>query len=242
MKLIQYLLMPFYRVWFYTLVMVGITLFSPLLFLGTVRERWYKIYFTGARWWGMFVLFGMGFMPKVERRTEYVPGASYMFVANHVSMIDIMLMLYVANRPFVFVGKKELAKIPIFGFFYRRGCILVDRNDPASRRSVYAQAQKRLSEGLGICIFPEGGVPNPKIDLAPFKDGAFRLAVEHQIPIAPMTFVDNKRRFPYSFFVGSPGTLRVVCHPVIETKGLGLDGRRDLKDQTRALIESALLA
>jgi 1-acyl-sn-glycerol-3-phosphate acyltransferase len=95
---------------------------------------------------------------------------------------------------------------------------------------------------LGICIFPEGGVPNPKIDLAPFKDGAFRLAVEHQIPIAPMTFVDNKRRFPYSFFVGSPGTLRVVCHPVIETKGLGLDGRRDLKDQTRALIESELLS
>jgi 1-acyl-sn-glycerol-3-phosphate acyltransferase len=242
MKLIQYLLMPFYRVWFYTLVMVGITLFSPLLFLGTVREHWYKIYFTGARWWGMFVLFGMGFIPKVERRTEYVPGASYMFVANHVSMIDIMLMLYVANRPFVFVGKKELAKIPIFGFFYRRGCILVDRNDPASRRSVYAQAQKRLSEGLGICIFPEGGVPNPKIDLAPFKDGAFRLAVEHQIPIAPMTFVDNKRRFPYSFFVGSPGTLRVVCHPVIETKGLGLDDRRDLKGQTRALIESELLS
>ena len=65
----------------------------------------------------MFVLFGMGFMPKVERRTKYKPGASYMFVANHVSMIDIMLMLYVANRPFVFVGKKELAKIPIFGFF-----------------------------------------------------------------------------------------------------------------------------
>ena len=130
MKLIQYLLLPFYRVWFYTLVMVGITLFSPLLFLGTVREHWYKIYFTGARWWGMFVLFGMGFIPKVERRTEYVPGASYMFVANHVSMIDIMLMLYVANQPFVFVGKKELAKIPIFGFFYRRGCILVDRNDP----------------------------------------------------------------------------------------------------------------
>ncbi|MDA0718674.1 MAG: lysophospholipid acyltransferase family protein [Bacteroidetes bacterium] len=242
MKLIQYLLMPFYRVWFYLLVMVGITLFSPLLFLGTVHERWYKIYFTGARLWGMFVLFGMGFIPKVERRTQYVPGASYMFVANHVSMIDIMLMLYVANRPFVFVGKKELAKIPIFGFFYRRGCILVDRNDPASRRSVYAQAQKRLSEGLGVCIFPEGGVPNLKIDLAPFKDGAFRLAVEHQIPIAPMTFVDNKRRFPYSFFDGSPGTLRVVCHPVIETKGLGLDGRRDLKDQTRALIESALLA
>ncbi|HCK05401.1 MAG TPA: 1-acyl-sn-glycerol-3-phosphate acyltransferase, partial [Flavobacteriaceae bacterium] len=72
MKLIQYLLMPFYRAWFYLLVMVGITLFSPLLFLGTVRERWYKIYFTGARLWGMFVLFGMGFIPKVERRTQYV--------------------------------------------------------------------------------------------------------------------------------------------------------------------------
>lgn len=242
MKPWKYLLMPFYRVWFYILVLVGITLFSPLLFLGTVREKWYKIYFTGARLWGMFVLFGMGFIPKVEWRTNYIPGASYMFVANHVSMIDIMLMLYVANRPFVFVGKKELASIPIFGFFYRRGCILVDRSDPASRRSVYIQAQKRLSNGLGICIFPEGGVPDPEINLAPFKDGAFRLAVEHQIPIAPMTFVDNKKRFPYSFFDGSIGTLGVVCHPVIETRGLTLEDRKSLKDQTRALIESELLS
>ena len=241
MKAIRILFMPFYRVWFYTLVMVGITLCSPLLFFGTLRESWYNVYFKGARWWGMFVLFGMGFLPKVERRTKYKQGASYMFVANHVSMIDIMLMLYVANRPFVFVGKKELAKIPIFGFFYRRGCILVDRNDPASRRSVYVQAQKRLADGLGICIFPEAGVPDPSVTLAPFKDGAFRLAVEHQIPIAHMTFVDNKRRFPYAFFQGTiGGTLRVVVHPVLPTKGLDLEDRRELKDQTRALIEGAL--
>ncbi|HBK82377.1 MAG TPA: 1-acyl-sn-glycerol-3-phosphate acyltransferase, partial [Flavobacterium sp.] len=57
-------------------------------------------------------------------------GKSYMLVANHTSMTDIMLMLcLVRNNPFVFVGKAELAKIPVFGFFYKRTCILVDRSN-----------------------------------------------------------------------------------------------------------------
>ncbi len=241
MRYIRYLTVPLFRIWFYILVLVGVIAVSPMLILGTVRENWYKLYFNGARYWGIFVLFGSGFLPKVERHVTYKKGTSYMLIANHVSMIDIMLMLYLVKEPFVFVGKKELAKYPIFGFFYRRGCILVDRSDPESRRSVYIQAQKRLANGLGICIFPEGGVPEPEIELAPFKDGAFRLAVEHQIPIAPMTFVDNKRRFPFAFFKGSPGVVRAVCHPLIETAGLGLDDRQALKKEARALIQSALI-
>ena len=60
-----------------------------------------------------------------------------MFIANHTSMLDVMLMLYTVKNPFVFVGKKELVNIPVFGFFYKRVCILVDRNNPRSRAEVY---------------------------------------------------------------------------------------------------------
>ena len=70
-----------------------------------------------------------------------------MFVANHTSMTDITLMLYVTKNPFVFVGKMELAKIPLFGFFYKRTCILVDRDNPKSRREVFASAQNKLNQG-----------------------------------------------------------------------------------------------
>ena len=165
-----------------------------------------------------------------------------MFVANHTSMSDIMLMLYVTKNPFVFVGKKELSKIPVFGFFYKRTCILVDRKNPRSRKEVFARAQKKLNQGLSVCIFPEGGVPDDHtIILDTFKDGAFRLAIEHNIPIAPMTFHDNKKRFSYNFFTGRPGVLRVTVHKCIPTDILELEDKRMLNLQVRDVILKELM-
>ena len=165
-----------------------------------------------------------------------------MFIANHTSMTDIMLMLVVVKNPFVFVGKKELGKIPIFGFFYKRTCILVDRKDAKSRRDVFESAQKKLNQGLSVCIFPEGGVPiDETIVLDAFKDGAFRLAIEHKIPIAPMTFHDNKRRFSYTFFSGGPGIMRVMVHDLLHTKELSLEDKKELNVIARAIILEELM-
>ena len=108
-----------------------------------------------------------------------------------------------------------MAKIPLFGFFYKRTCILVDRSSPKSRQAVFLRAQRRLKQGLSICIFPEGGVPEEHVVLDSFKDGAFRLAINHKIPIVPMTFYDNKKRFSFTFFSGSPGIMRVKIHKFI---------------------------
>jgi 1-acyl-sn-glycerol-3-phosphate acyltransferase len=71
-----------------------------------------------------------------------------------------------------------------------------------------------------------------------FKDGAFRLAIEHHIPIAPMTFHDNKKRFPYAFSSTSagPGPLRATVHRILPTAHLQLEDKRTLKDQTRKII------
>ena len=160
-----------------------------------------------------------------------------MFVANHTSMTDIMLMFYATKNPFVFIGKKELAKFPLFGYIYKRTCILVDRSNAKSRVEAFRRAEKRLNEGLSICIFPEGGVPDDlNLVLDEFKDGAFRLAIEHQIPIAPMTFHDNKKRFPYALFRGGPGKMRVKVHNLLATQGMVLEDRRTLKTQTREVI------
>jgi len=178
--------------------------------------------------------------PKIERHYRMQKGKSYMLVANHTSMIDIMLMLYLSKNPFVFVGKKELAKLPLFGFFYKRTNILVDRSDARSRHDVFRQAQHKLDQGLSICIFPEGGVPEEEILLDQFKDGAFRLAIEHQIPILPMTFLDNKKRFSYTFLSGGPGIMRVTIHEPIPTKGLALDDKRQLRDRAHSLILETL--
>ena len=75
-----------------------------------------------------------------------------------------------------------------------------------------------------------------------FKDGAFRLAIDHQIPIVPIVFPDNKERFSYTFLSGSPGKMRARILPFIETEGLTIDHRKELKDRVRNIIYDALIA
>lgn len=243
MKIVKYFLWLLWRIWFYILMGVPIILLSPILILSILSEKTYPQFFVIARIWAKIILLGMGFYYKIEREQKIERGKSYMLVANHTSMTDIMLMLVVSKNPFVFVGKKELAKIPIFGFFYKRTSILVDRNNPKSRQEVFTRAQQRLNDGLSICIFPEGGVPTDEtVVLDEFKDGAFRLAIEHQIPIVPMTFPDNKKRFSYTFFSGSPGLMRAKVHRFIPTAGLTLNDKKVVKDTVKQVIYKQLLA
>ncbi|WP_370591101.1 lysophospholipid acyltransferase family protein [Salegentibacter sp. BLCTC] len=179
----------------------------------------------------------MGFYPEVERMQQLDPDKNYMLVANHTSMIDIMMMLVIIKQPFIFVGKRELAKIPIFGFFYRKTNITVDRSCAKSKQDVVTEARRRLDMGESICIFPEGGVPDDmSLVLDSFKDGAFRLAIAHKIPIVPITFYDNKKRFSYKFISGGPGKLRVKIHRFISTKTMQTGDRKILKEQTRQII------
>jgi len=241
MKIIKNIAILFYRIWFYILMFVYIIFFLPILIVSIIKEEWYPLFFKMARGWSTFILFGMGFIPVIKREVKYEKGQSYMFVANHTSMVDIMLMLYVSKSPFVFVGKKELSKIPLFGFFYKRTCILVDRKDVKSRRAVFNTAQRKLNLGYSVCIFPEGGVPGDEsIVLDEFKDGAFRLAIEHQLPIAPMTFLDNKRLFSYTFFSGGPGKMRVKVHELISTSSYSLSDKKQLNNLTRDIILTEL--
>lgn len=245
MKILKYIFWVLWRVWFYILLAFPILVMLPFLVISILKEKWYPYFFIMARIWAKFILFGMGFYYRVEKEQELDAHKSYMFVANHTSMADIMLMLAIVRNPFVFVGKKELAKIPLFGFFYKRTCILVDRKSSKSRMEVFNRAEKRLNQGLSICIFPEGGVPDDEtVELDAFKDGAFRLAIEHQIPIVPMTFADNKERFSYTFMSGSPGIMRAKIHAFVETKGQPIEDKKaikDVKDQVRTTIYHQLL-
>lgn len=236
MKVFKYIFWVFYRIWFYILVTLPIVILFPILLISILKESWYPLFFKIARLWAKIILIGMGFRYTIEREQIPKKDKSYMFIANHTSMTDIMLMLVAVKNPFVFVGKAELAKIPLFGFFYKRTCILVDRSSPESRRAVFLRAQNRLKQGLSICIFPEGGVPDETILLDQFKDGAFRLAINHQIPIVPLTFADNKKRFSYTFFSGSPGRMRAKIHRFIPTAGLTTDETRALNESSRKIV------
>ncbi len=230
-----------YRIWFYIMVALPIFVFFPFLVFFTLSEKWYPWFFWLMRnVWAIPILYGMGCSPKIVREQKMEKGKSYMLVANHTSMLDIMLMLKVSRNPFVFIGKKELAKIPVFGFFFKRVCIMVDREDTRSRTGVYRRAQRRLNQGLSICIFPEGGVPPERILLGKFKAGAFKMAISHTIPVVPITFYDNKKRFSFTFLSGGPGTVRAKVHPFFETGPLGEEDKNTLCEEVRAVIFNEL--
>lgn len=192
------------------------------------------------RAWAFFLIYSMGFRLKMEREQKLDPEKSYVFIANHASLLDPWIMIASSKNPILFVGKKELVKLPLFGFFYKKAVVMVDRKDPKSRKKVYARIKKRLDKGLSIAIFPEGLVPTENVLLAPFNNGAFSLSIQYQMPIVPQLYFDAKRLFSWDFFKGHPGVFRVKQLKFIETEGLTIDDKDALKLQAFDLLYNEL--
>ena len=240
MKWTQNFFRLIWRIWFVIVAGLPIIIFSPVIYLAIAFDM--QKFFTWLKhFWGSWVLFWMGFRVKVDQQAKIDPKQSYIVIGNHTSMMDIMVLLKVLYQPFVFVGKIELSKLPVFGYLYKKSNIMVDRKSPKSRKEVYNQVVDFIKKGNSIAIYPEGGVPYTKILLAPFKNGAFRMAIEHQLPIIPMVYYDNKRKFSYEIFKGSPGTLRVKILPVIKTDQLTLKDVNELRDFSYKLIYNELM-
>src|SRR5210317_196324 len=235
-------LLVLWRIWFYLLGAVPVVLFFIPLSLFLILPNGYRyVYWVARNIWAPFVLFGMGFW--VKRLNRFPPeGISMVLVANHSSYMDIMLMLRMRKTPFVFVGKKEIVKIPIFGYLYKRAAIMVDRSSSKSRFEVYERARKVIDKGYSICIFPEKEYTDETLLLNPFKQGAFKLAIEHKLPLFPMVFLDCKRKFPWYTTHGYSGSLRVKALDLIETRGMTEADIHPLTERMHQEIKSELLA
>lgn len=240
----KYIKIPFllvWRLWFYLLLFTTVILMSPFLLILTLKETHYHLVWKLVRIWSKILIYGMGFRLKFQRDETIDPNKSYMFCPNHASIMDPFILIVSSKNPIVFVGKKELAKIPIFGFFYKKVVIMVDRSSPKSRKRVYEMAKKRLQNGVSIAIFPEGLVPSEDVVLAPFKNGAFSLAIEYQIPIVPQVYFDGKRLFSWNVLKGGLGVFRIRQHAFIPTKNLTQDHLEEIKTTTFDLICQDLL-
>ena len=199
-----------WRVWFYVLASIPVIFLFPFLAIAAFHPQGYNFIFWCARYiWSPFILFLSGFYTKVDYAEKLSVGESFILVANHTSYLDPFVMFKVSKNPFVFVGKKELVRIPIFGYIYKRAAVMVDRSSRKSRWAVYARVDKQISLGYSICIFPEVKYTDDTIFLNEFKRGAFKIAIDHQIPIIPICFLDCKRKHPWYPRFGYPGKLRV---------------------------------
>lgn len=241
----KYLKIPFlliWRAWFYVLMFTTIIIMVPFLLVLTAKESYYHAFWKMIHIWGKIIVYGMGFRLDVKYDQKIEPDKSYMFCANHASFIDPFIMIALSKNPIVFVGKKELVKIPIFGFFYRRVVIMVDRSNGQSRKNVYARAKRRLQNGVSMGIFPEGLVPSEDVILAPFKNGAFSLAIEFEIPIVTQIYYDAKRYFSWNFLKGRPGVIRVKQYEFIETQNLKQEDMESLKQKVFDRLYQDLVA
>ena len=198
----------FHHIWFYVLAGIPIFIFFPLIVLLVSHKKLYPALFWFMRnVWAACILFGMGFW--ISKKGSYDKNKNYVLIANHCSFLDIIVTLRVFKKPFIFIGKEELAKIPVFGFFYRRLAILVNRKDNNSQLKVYKHAANVFKRGISICIFPERTRFDSAI-LNKFKIGAFKMSINHKICILPIIFYDNKYKLPWDAKKGGNiGKLRV---------------------------------
>jgi len=170
--------------------------------------------------WIMVTLLGWRFTIEGRERVD-APGPRVL-MASHKSNLDIVVYGRLYPKRAVVIGKKEIAKIPVFGWFFRAtGNILLDRKDLASAIASIRSAAARVREkGTSVWVFPEGH-RNAGPTLLPFKKGAFHLAIAAQVPIVPIVctpvahLLDGHRLLVY------PGRIRIRVLPEVPTEGLG---------------------
>lgn len=243
MKILQISFILLWRVWFFLINIFLVPLWAgasiPFLF----KDKYYHIAYWFHQMWARSNLFLMGFWYVLEKDKETLDkNKQYVIISNHSSIMDIMLIYsLMRNHPLVFVGKAELAKLPFFGFVYRKSNILIDRKNLSSCMQVFKQIQEKVDSGKSVCLFPEGGVPNPSIFLDHFKSGAFSIAIIKKIPIVPFTIADIKTKFPsFPIIKGGPGKIRIKQHHSISTKNLSLKDKNFLKEKCFNLIKYQL--
>ena len=200
----------------------------PLVFW--LHRTWARLYYA------------LSFIPIQRKYSEKLDfQKQYIFCSNHFSYLDIPALGINKISP-VFVGKSSLGKIPLFGYMYRNIHITLNRKNLKSKYKALDKSAKELDQGNNLVIFPEGGIVSKQMPrMARFKDGAFRLAIEKQVPIVPVTI-------PYNWILlPDDGKLLlhrhknlIIFHDPIDTKGMVIDNLAELKNRVFGVIQAEL--
>ncbi len=165
----------------------------------------------------------------------------YIFVANHVSYLDIPPIVLCVNQAIRVLGKYEMVKVPIFGWVYKATVILVDRSSPEKRSKSVRALKAALNKGISIFLFPEGTFNETNQPLKSFFDGAFKLAIETQTPIKPILMIDTLERLHFSsVFSLTPGYNRVVFLEEVDVSNYTLNDIAALRDKVYNIMDNGL--
>lgn len=174
-------------------------------------------------------------------RENFRKGQSYIYVSNHTSFLDIPGLWMIIPGEKKPLAKKELLKIPVFGWIARSAAVIVDRSSGESRKKSMDKLKRILSGGTSILLFAEGTQNRSKEPLQPFKDGAFRIAIDTQQPILPMVVVGAGPLMPPGTIRMKPGKVKVIVAPEIPTAGLTADDQAVLKQKTFNVMKEMII-
>jgi len=198
MKLLKSIVARFLAFW--ALFMFAASMFVYMwfyLYCLILREpektKWHRK--ISQLWMGTFMLLS-GIRFSVRGKNHFDGLENAVIVCNHNSMLDIPVSFPFLPRANKTIAKKSLSKVPIFGWIYSIGTVLVDRNDSKSRQSSYNEMKYVLNHGLDMLLYPEGTRNKTSAPLKSFYDGAFKLAIETQKPIVPVVLLNSKKMLP----------------------------------------------
>jgi 1-acyl-sn-glycerol-3-phosphate acyltransferase len=191
------------------------------------------------------LMYIVGIFMQVKNKHHIKKGQAYVITPNHSSYLDIIILYQTFTQYFVFMGKKELAHVPLFNIFFKKMNIPVDRASASSGKKAMDRCAKELEKGNSVVVFPEGTISKDVPKMLRFKNGAFKLAIEQQVPVIPITFFTNYKRLEMAgLFSGKagPGIAKAIIHEPIPTKGMTQEDIVPLRDKVYNIINNELLA
>jgi len=163
-----------------------------------------------SRAWARYLIFFFGVYLIVENKKYINKHQTYIFVSNHLSMLDIPIYAISCSNTFRFLSKAELVKIPLLGYVINKLYITVNRKDKGDRSKSLEKMLASLKENISVFLAPEGTRNTSNEKLLPFKEGAFRLAISAQLPIAVLTIRNSHKLLSPKFLFGMrPG--KIIC-------------------------------
>ncbi|MBK6267431.1 1-acyl-sn-glycerol-3-phosphate acyltransferase [Marivirga sp. S37H4] len=230
-----------YTLWC-AIVFAGIFLILFPFFLVLIMfPKWHHHSFYLNRFWAWTALKLVGIPTKLQGVERIDKTKQYVYCSNHFSLLDILSFGFAPN-PVVYVGKESLAKIPFFGFMFSKLHVTVNRESMKNSYQALQRAIAKMGENRSLVMYPEGGIYSKDIPrMARFKDGAFRAAIEKQIPVVPVTLPDNWIILPDE---RAPlirrRKMKMIFHEPIPTKGLNMKDVPALKEQVFKTIERGI--
>ncbi len=231
MKLVSKFFHGLYIFWVFLVFTFSMLFFLPgltLPFLFGSRLSWVGF---GFIWIWSWVFSRLTFIRyEFHGKENFCKGQSYIYVSNHTSFLDLPGLALLIPGEFRPLAKKELLKIPVFGLIARGATVIVDRSSRESGKKSLDKLKIILAEGISILLFAEGTQNRSKEILQPFKDGAFRLAIDTQMPVLPMVVIGASELMPPGTINLRPGSIKIMVAPEISTSGR--TDTQELKQQT----------